>query len=315
MSDMVVRQGNFKITPLTELLEQLEQEKATGELEVKSGRHAWRLLLREGKVLSARKAGEENRDLVVELLEKSGAVPSEAIRVSLKKQIKSMRSRIDILLEEGVISMVLYSRAVSAVLRLRVAELFAETKAQYLFRVNEEIHEEPGVRSLGVETILRFKVTCDEAGISPAKILRRLQRPVLVKDSTLKFSHGKPLFYNYLNSSADFLDFIAATAKLMQDKRINIPGLLGVDRMTEFVAMIGVRSAALFLLSLLFYLITSVALALSHTAPGPQLDYTLWKADVVSRLYRFETGKDPDHETLFQSGFLSQKEIEMLSKK
>lgn len=305
--------GDLKPGAIGDVWEEIAAGEMTGVLEVTSGKELWQFSFREGVLTVARKRGLDSAAHVVELLLDSGVLRQETVRDAVKKQAKTMKSCLEILMEEGQVPLLLYSRVISAVIRLHLLDVMDLHKGHYQFAVKESLREEPGAKPLDMP---RFRAFLDRFD-RDAKLLKNLRRglfsPVDVLDDIRFPLPRKTLFYSYASSDFDLIDFFVRMADLQAKDSIAVAGGF-------FRARPQAIAAALLLRLLIFIFAACVAAAVFVVPPREQTSATKVtayaireKAALLQAFSHFDTGEEVDIERLMRTGLISADEYRVLS--
>ncbi len=303
-----------ELTPgaIANVWEEIAAGEMSGLLEVNSGKDRWEFQFREGAMTGARKRGVNTAEHMVELLLEGGILRHETVRDALKKQSKMMKSCLEILMEEGHVPLILYSRIISASLRLILLDVMALKKGHYQFAAKDDLREEPGTKSLD---IARFNAFRDRFESDP-KMLARLRAalflPIAMQESFSFPIDRKSLFYSYGTQDRDLFDFLIRMADLTRDGAIEVDrGLLGA-RPKDLLAALLLRAAALLLTAVVLVAVLVARPKEDDPAAALHLRALRYKAALLNDLTFFETGEESDIDRLQRTGLLTLPEAALL---
>lgn len=284
----------------------------TGVLDVVSGRKVYKFYFRNGLAVYGRIESKPSQDYIIELLHKSGAVSTSALNACRKKQANMIRSRLEILIEEGTVSMMVYSKAISAILGLLAMEAMLLKKGNYTFTAREFKRDESAVRPIGPEKIKMISEALEADKSIYSRLIKNILRPVAVADKSIPVTHGRTLFLNYLMSDKDFFDYIMNFAAFAKDRKCAVKGRLNVSSASEAALVLVIRAAVILLVLGVLYISSLSVGRFEKPEPESSVKMILLKAHLIENLYLFETGNKADEEKLQMNGYLSEKEIKIL---
>ncbi|HOW52791.1 MAG TPA: hypothetical protein PLV42_12205 [bacterium] len=288
--------------------EEIAAGEMTGMLAVIAGKEQWDFSFREGVMTGAHKRGINNAEHAVELMLDAGILRHETVRDALKKQSKVMKSCLDILMEEGHVPLILYSRIISASMRLYLLDVLALSKGHYQFAVKDDMREDPGAKPLDAARFNAFRDRFEhdhkmlkqvrDALFSPIEMLIEVSFPL----------DRKTLFYSYSTQDRDLFDFLVRMAELIKSGSLTTDRGIWSAAPRDLVAALLLRGAALFM--------TAAVLAAVFIA-RPKSDTAIHEVNtraarhkvfLLSELYLFDTGEPADTDRLVRAGLITQSE-------
>ncbi len=304
--------GELSPGAIASVWEEIAAGEMTGLLEVTSAKDQWEFQFREGVMTGARKRGINTAEHMVELMLEGGILRHETVRDALKKQSKVMKSCIEILMEEGHVPLILYSRIISASLRLLLMDVMALKKGHYQFAAKDDLREEPGTKPLDAARLTAFR---DRFETDPKMLVRlraALFLPIEMQESFSFPIDRKTLFYSYGTQDKDLFEFLARMADLVRDGVIEIDRGVFAAGPRDIAAALVLRGVALFMVAALL-----VAVFVAHPKSDAASDIVStravrYKAAVQSALTLFDTGEAADIDRLQRAGLITPEEAAML---
>jgi len=300
--------GELRHGAVESVWEEIAAGGMTGILTVESGKHQWHFFFRAGALVGARKQGVSSGDRVVDLLLDGGVLRPETVRDALKKQAKTMKSCVELLMEEGHVPLILYSRALSAALRLYLLEVIRLDKGHYQFAVKEDLREDTGAKPLFLD---RFNVFRDHFATNP-RLLNRLYgalfSPVTVLEAKSFPLDRKTLFYSYMTQDRDLLDFLIQMGDMVDSGTLVLSRWLGGVAPRDIVVVVFLRFCAILLVAALF--VVALVVEERHTTPAAVVYERAVRIKVALLLdeARFSTGERVDAARLVRGGLITLEE-------
>ncbi len=306
--------AHFEKKPFVALLQEITVKEATGVAVVKlpNGKE-YTIHFKEGALVRLTKSGFSMENELLTLLKKSGAVSTEAFAEAEKKRLSTMRKMLDILMDLGHVSVMLYSKVVSALMRMLLIELLYEKRGTLIFQQQDKVKPFRSVRPI---TFLAVKHFFEEYGQSEKevkKVLRNMHSEVVVSDKSMPFQGGLTLFENYLSGDRDFLEFLMNFLFCSKKKRCGLKRSLTDESFPDLLMRGVIRFAtAVFVFMFVFSVITDSSYT-EETASfhQGQCDFcTLLKVKIAENYYAFSFDRKPTLSELLSSGMITKEEFQ-----
>ncbi len=297
--------GELRLGAIESLWEEISAGEMSGVLSVESGKERWEFLFRAGVLIGAHKQGGSPGDRIVDLLLESGVLRHETVRDAIKKQSKVMKSCVEILMEEGHVPLILYSRTLSAVIRLHLLDAMARTKGFCQFAVRSDLREDAGAKPLTLADFNRFRDYFANDRRLFKQLLAALFMPVTVLERKSFPLDRKSLFYSYATQDRDLLDFLVQMAEMTKEGALALErGIAGVAPRDLLVVLL-LRALAVTLVAVV--MIAALAAKPRKDQHERTLDQKAALVNVaLSRdMFRFDTGEETDVSRLLRAGLIT----------
>ncbi len=297
--------GELRPGTIESIWEEIAAGEMSGILSVESGKERWHFLFRGGMLIGANKQGISPGDRIVDLLLESGILRHETVRDAIKKQSKIMKSCVEILMEEGHIPLILYSRTLSALMRLYLLDASARTKGFCQFAVKEDLREDAGAKPLDLPRFNSFRDYFAQDRRLLKKLLGSLFAPVTVLERKNFPFDRKTLFYSYTAQDKDLLDFLVQMAGMVKTGTLVLErGLSGIAP-RELALVLLLRAIAILLTILM--IVATLAIEPPSESPTTVLRKraALVTVSLARDVARFETGEEVDIPRLIRTGLIT----------
>ncbi len=300
--------GELRPGAIESLWEEISAGGMSGVLSVESGKERWEFLFRTGVFIGAHKQGVSPGDRIIDLLLESGVLRHETVRDAIKKQSRVMKSCVEILMEEGHVPLILYSRTLSALMRLHLLDALARTKGFCQFAARNDLREDAGAKPLTLADFNRFRDYFANDRRLLKQLLAALFLPVTVLERKSFPLDRKSLFYSYATQDRDLLDFLVQMGEMTKEGMLVLDrGIAGVGS-RDLVAVLVLRALAVALVAAMVI----SALAAEHSKDRHEMTLyqkaALVNVALVRDMFRFDTGEESDVSRLLRAGLLTPEE-------
>ena len=303
MSGRIQEKGFF------DLFEDISQRKLSGVLRIAlTKKHEYRLYFREGTVVYSENSKVRTDELILEMIKNSGLVTRDTIVKSEGKKSKIMKSLLEILIDEGHVSMLLYSKIISTTSRMNIIEAAFVNKGTYSFENRNSVREVHGVRPVEYSGVLALKTTDEDKIKAIRKILKSLYFNVIGNNGTDYLSSQKPFLQNYLITELDFIEYVTRAADDLLAGRWSIQNRFMTAKVLDTAARYAFRAFVFSALCTFLYLATMTATFAVKKEHRSVRDFYFFKISLLSSLYSFETGEPADIDKLIMNSLVTKKE-------
>lgn len=309
--------AHLEKTPFITLFKQLATKEATGIGIIKlSNGTDYTLHIKDGAIVRITKSDYSMEKEVIALLKKSGTVSNEAFNKAEQKRLNTMRRMLDILMDSGDVSIILYSKIISALMRILLVNLLYEKKGLFTFQVKEKVKPFHSVRPITFLSLQNFHEEHIQQKKATKRVIRNMHNNIEVLNSaTLPFKEGLSFFENYLSKDLDFFEFFTSFLFCLRKKRCILKG----NFTTEAISDLLLRAA--FRLSTLAAVILFVITVFSNKSythidrgeTGAKCQFcTMFKVKTATNFYTFSFDETPTESELLSSGLITQQDLKNL---
>jgi hypothetical protein len=253
---------------------------------------------------------------VITLLKKSGTISNETFTKAEQKRLVTMRRMLDILMDAGDVSIVLYSKIISALMRILLITLLYEKKGLFTFQVKEKVKPFHSVRPI---TYLSFQYFHEEQ-TQQQKITKRVIRNMhnnieVLNSASLPFKEGLSFFENYLSGDLDFFEFFTSFLFCLRKKRCILKGNITPEAISDLLLRAAFRLSTLLAVILFVFTIfynKSYTQTSTDQATVRCQFCTMFKVKTATNFYKFSFDKTPTESELLSSRLITPQDFQDL---
>ena len=311
VAGIVSLSGSISSKNFVEVFEDISKRKLSGVLKIGSSKKEYRFYFREGIIIYSENSKTRTDEKILEMIKSSGVITRDTIIKSEGKKSKIMKSLLEILIEEGHVSMLLYSKIISTSSRMNVIEAAFLNKGTYSFEHRNSVREVHGVRPLEFESAIFLKALPEEKIKAIKKILGALYYNVTRNNGAEYLSENKPFFQNYLITEMDFLEYVNRAADDFLSGKWCLQNKFMTAKVADTVARYFFRTFVLGAVFTFFYLVTMTTTFQAKPEHRSVKDFYFFKISLMSSLYTFETGEKAELEKLLLNSLITDREVEL----
>jgi len=301
--------GSFSETSFFDVCREIALPKWTGTLVVKESKREYRFYFKDGEIIYSEDSSEKTEVKIFEIIRNSGLISRETFVNCEKKKAKVMRSLLEILIEDGHVSMLLYSKVISAVVRVNIIKMLLLKKGSYSFFEKKIMREVHGVRPVSVLDIRDISTIADNHRKELGKVIKNFYRHILNVDKNSFLSEKKSLLQNYLVCEIDFFTFITKSVEGLSERKWKMQGIFSSIGVLQTATLYIFRGFVFLGVLVFLYLALVTGAFKDKKEPRSVEDFYFFKVEMIALMLEFESGKKPSVEMMLQSGMLSQEEI------
>ncbi|HPA57194.1 MAG TPA: DUF4388 domain-containing protein [bacterium] len=310
-SNQIVLSGSIQNTSFFDILRDIALPKYSGMLKIKTGKKEYRYYFKEGIIIYAENSIERMDQLILSTIKQAEIVSRETVVKCEKMKSKLMKSLLEILIEEGHVSMLLYSKIISAAVRMNILEGFFARKGNYSFELRNSVREVHGVKSVDIRNAQQLASMSDEKLKTVKKILLSMNCDILTNKDAAYFSVNKSFLQNFLVTEIDFIQYISKAAEdflsggWTMHSRFATPVILKTGVLYLF------RTFVLAGIFVFLYLATMTTTFETRKQHRSVKDFYFFKISLMSSLMSFESGNETDTKDLIRSGMILEHEFDL----
>jgi hypothetical protein len=306
--------GNLEETSFFDVCREIALPKWTGILKVEAGKIKHLFYFKKGDIIYSENSKEKTEEKILDMVRRSGLISRETFSTSEKKKAKLMRTLLEILVEDGHVSMLLYSKIISATVRMNVLKAILLRKGKYSFTERKSIREVHGVKLVQILEIRDVATLVDSHPKSFKKITESFYNYVQESDKDFFISENKTVLQNYLLCEIDFFKFIDKAVTGLTENKWKIKGkcfsLPALQTASLYIFRTFVAAGVLFFL----YLALITGSFKRTREPRSVKDFYYFKVNLISSLLEFQSGEVPREEQLIKSGLVREEEIDIIKR-
>ena len=309
--------AHLEKTPFITLFKQLAMKEATGIGMVKlSNGTDYTLHIKDGSIVRITRSDYSMEKEVIALLKKSGAISNEAFTKAEEKRLNTMRRMLDILMDSGDVSVILYSKIISALMRILLVNLLYEKKGLFTFQVKEKVKPFHSVRPITYLSLQYFYEEQTQQKKTVKRVIRNMHNNIEVLNSaSLPFKEGLSFFENYLSKDVDFFEFFTSFLFCLRKKRCVLKGNFTTEAISDLLLRAAFRLSTL--VAVILFVITvfsnkSYTQTNTDDTSSKCQFCTMFKVKTAANFYAFSFDKTPTESELLSSGLITPQDLKNL---
>lgn len=307
----VLLSGSLSDSSFFDIFREISLPKWTGTLVVKASKTEYRFYFRKGDIIYSENSKEKTELKILEIIKNSGLISRDTFVRSEKKKAKLMRTLLEILIEDGHVSMLLYTKVISAAVRLNILKMLLLKKGTYTFSERKTIREVHGVKPVSMLDIKDISSLTEKYPEQMKKVLRSFYRFVSETEKDHFLAKNKSVLQNYLICDIDFFTFIDKVVSGYADGKWQIQNRFYSTATIQVLLLYIFRAFVLAGVVVFLYLSAYTGAFKGKREERSVEIFYFFKIDLISSLIELETGTPPDKKQLLMSGFLKEEEIEL----
>ena len=308
----IVLKGNIKGIEVFDLLRDISLPKYSGVLKIKiSSKKEYRLYFKEGAIVYAENSMQRMDSRILSMIKNSGLISRDTIVAGEKKKSKIMKRLLEILIEEGHVSMLLYSKIISAAVRITILDAMLLKKGAYEFEKRPSSRDVHGVKPVDIKGLQQIASMSEKKTKVLKMILKSLYCDILTNKGAAYFSLKKSFLQNFLVTEIDFIKYVSHAADNYLEGGWTIQSRFQTAKVVNTVFIYSFRTFVFILIFAFLYIATMTTVFETRKEHRSVRDFYFFKVSLISSLLSFEEGGKVDRTRLLKSGMITEKEIEL----
>lgn len=310
-SDRIILSGSIQDTSFFDILRDVALPKHSGMLKIRTGKKEYRYYFSEGIIVYTENSIERMDQIILSMIKQSDIVSRETIVKCEKMKSKMLKSLLEILIEEGHVSMLLYSKIISAAVRINILKGFFVKKGTYSFETRNSVREVHGVKPIDIRAVQQLASMSDEKIKALKRITGSMNSRILSNAGANYFSLNKSFLQNFLVTEMDFIQYISKAAEDLitggwtVQSRLTTPELIKTGMLYLF---------RIFVFSGIFaflYLATMTTVFETRKEHRSIKDFYFFKISLMSSMLSFENKNEISTDDLIKSGLVTENEFKL----
>jgi len=304
-------EGNLSESSFFDIMRDIALPKLTGILRITFSRKTYRFYFRGGVLIYSENSRERTEKKVLKIVRNSGLISRETFVKSEKKKSTMLRSLLEILIDQGHVSMLLYSKIINTVLRMNIVDVMLAKKGAYCFEEKKSIREVHGVRTVDIKAVQVVSSCLDkqENRKAMAKVMKNLYGNVTEKTDADYLTVGKPFIQNFFATEIDFLKYISKATQDYAKGAWTVQSKLSSSKTINALTLYFFRAFVFLGIFFFLYLATMTNTFKVEKEHRSIKDFYFFKVSLLTSLVSFETGEKPSVERTVESGLLSEEDV------
>lgn len=311
-SNKIVLKGAIEETSFSDILREIALPQYSGILTVTAGKKRYRYHFKGGLIIYADSSAKRMDSTIISMIKQSGFVSRETIAKCEKMKSKMMRSLLEILVEEGHVSMLLYSKIICTAVRINILESFFIKKGTFSFELKSNIKEVQGVKPVTVLSFESLESMSKEALKALKSTISSINSTVLTSKGAPYLSTNKTLLQNFLVVEIDFIPYVLKAADDYLNKKWTKQNRFATPAIFKTASLYLFRAFLFAGIIVFFYLVTTTtAFFEEKREPSSIKNFYFFKISLMSSLFSFENGFVAKPEELIEAKMVTTQELEL----
>lgn len=304
-------EGNLSESSFFDVMREIALPKLTGILRLTFSGKTYRFYFRGGVLIYSENSRERTEKKVLKIVRNSGLISRETFVKSEKKKSKMLKSLLEILIDQGHVSMLLYSKIINTVLRMNIIDAMLQKKGKYSFEEKKSIREVHGIRTVDIKMVQLVSSCLDtqENRKAMVKVMKNLFSNVTEKKDANYLTTGKPFIQNFLATEIDFLKYISKATEDYAKGGWKVQSKLSSSKTINSLTLYFFRAFVFLGIFAFLYLATMTNTFKVEKEHRSIKDFYFFKVSLLTSLVSFETGEKPSVERTVELGLLSKEEV------
>lgn len=229
--------GNVRDKRLLDVITEAAVSSLTGILKLKTQWNEYSIYFVKGSMIYATSARKPMEKMVLDIVKSSGFISREKLILCEKQKSEVMKTVLEILIDDGYVSMLLYSKIISTAMRINVINAMLEAEGDYSFEVRPKIDSIQGVRPISVSYLKPVDMLITEHRESVKTVIRSLYSAVDNNSGATYLVQKNTFIHSAVASESDFLRFFASAASDFIEKKWTFQSFFRKDRILNSAAL------------------------------------------------------------------------------
>ena len=179
---------------------------------------------------------------VLDIIKYSGFISREKLVFCEKQKSRAMKTILEMLIDEGFVSMLLYSKAISLAMRMNIINAMLETNGSYSFEIRNKVEPVHGVKPVPIAQLKPIATLIDEDRSVVRTVSDSLYSEIDKCAGVIYLKSNQSFLHNAITSESDYLKFFATAASDFIDKKWSFQHFFLKDRILNTIAVYTFRT-------------------------------------------------------------------------
>ncbi len=247
--------GDIRDMKLLDALTEASLSGLTGILKLKVPRNEYYFFFVKGSIIYSSNMKTTMDKTVLDIIKYSGFISREKLVKCEKQKSKEMKTILEMLIDEGFVSMLLYSKVISTAMRINVVNAMLETEGNYSFEIKSKIDQVHGVKPIVISQLKSIDTLIIENRHAVKTVADSLYSEIDKCSGAAAYLKPKQTFiHNAIAAESDYLKFFAAAVSDFIEKKWSFPRFFLKDRLLNSIAVYTFRTFVVAALCVFLYL-------------------------------------------------------------
>ena len=241
-TEKIAFSGEIRDKKLLEVFTEAAQSGLTGVLKLKVIMNEYFFYFLNGSLIYSSSSKKNMDRTVLEIIKYSGFISREKLVLCEKQKSRAMKTALEMLIDEGFVSMLLYSKAISLVMRTNIINAMLETSGSYSFEIKSKVDPVHGVRPVPIAMLKPIETLIEENRSAVRTVSDSLYSEIDKCDGVTYLKHNQSFIHNAITYEYDYLKFFATAVSDFIEKKWSFPYFFLKDRLQNTIAVYTFRT-------------------------------------------------------------------------
>lgn len=234
--------GEIRHAKLIDIFTDASVSGLTGILKLKSAWHEYYFYFSKGSLIYSSDSRKTMDKTVIDIIKYSGFISREKLVKCEKEKSKAMKTILEMLIDEGFVSMLLYSKVISLAMRTNVINAMLETDGHYSFEIKAKIDPVHGVRPIAVSQLKTISTLIEENRSAVKEVADSLYSEIDKCNGVTYLKPNHSFLHNAITAESDYLKFFSVAVTDFIDKKWSFPSFFLKDKLLNSIAIYTFRT-------------------------------------------------------------------------
>lgn len=234
--------GDIRNKKLFDIFSEASDTELTGILKLKVPLNEYSFYFQKGIIIYATHQRKNMDRMVLDIIKYSGFISRENLLKCEKQKSNAMKTILEMLIDEGFVSMLLYSKVISLAMRRTVIHAMLETHGNYSFEIKSKIDSVHGVKPILISQLKSIDTLVSENRSAVKAVLDSLYSEVYQCEGVAYLKRNQSFLHNAITADSDFLKFFSVAVTDFIDKKWSFPHFFLKDRLLNTIAVYTFRT-------------------------------------------------------------------------
>lgn len=246
--------GELKDKNLINALTEASITGSTGIFYLKTPKNEYRFYFVKGSMVYSTEKWQSMETTVMNIVKYSGFISREKLIYCERQKSKTLKTVLEMLVDDGYISMMLYSKIISIAMRINIINAMLETEGTFSFEIKYKLDTVQGVKPVAITYLKPVEMLIDEHRQDVQIIMNSLYSKIGGASDASYMDLGHSFLYNAIIAESDFLRFFTNAAKDFAENKWTFQTLFHKDQLWNTISVYTFRTLVVVSLIVFLYL-------------------------------------------------------------
>ena len=246
--------GEIRDKKLIDVFTEASISGLTGILKLKVSRSEYYFYFVKGSLIYSSNKKTTMDKTVLDIIKYSGFISREKLLTCERQKSAAMKTILEMLIDEGFVSMLLYSKVISLAMRMNVINAMLETEGNYSFEIKAKIDPVHGVRPILISQLKPISTLIEENRKTVKEVNSSLFSEIDKCTGVVYLKPNQSFLHNAITADSDYLKFFSVAVTDFIEKKWSFPSFFLKDKHLNSIAIYTFRTLVITGLCVFLYL-------------------------------------------------------------